>query len=155
MKYLSIVSAIFLLQYSVSAVWSAQFAPLAKALIRDPEARAALAGKVDLKNLRKYGFDYVLSRKHASTILPVLLKHTPPSIAYKAMGDSIRQNNVRSFQLLLDAGVSPLYDNNLPVRLAASNGCSDILEILLKTQGVDPAANENEAIRRASQNGQI
>jgi hypothetical protein len=61
------------------------------------------------------------------------------------MEDSIRQNNVRSFQLLLDAGVSPLYGNNYPVRLAASNGCNDILEILLKNQGVDPAAYQNEA----------
>lgn len=63
---------------------------------------------------------------------------------------------------LLYPTVRPWVSNNLPLRLAALNGCIDIVQFLLqrrhgayKFEGIDPTADDQGALRNAATSGNI
>lgn len=57
--------------------------------------------------------------------------------------------------LLLFPSVDPTADNNTPLRLAATNGHLQVVELLLTYPDVDITAHDNDAFIGAAANGHI
>jgi ankyrin repeat protein len=76
---------------------------------------------------------------------------------YDNLPDVIRNSNCDKFinnvKWLLDQGIDPAADDNYAIKLASSNGHTEIVRLLLDDPRVDPAASANYAIKLASANG--
>lgn len=62
---------------------------------------------------------------------------------------AIRQNKITRIERLIREGADPGANNNVAIRIAAGHGHFEIVRLLLADPRVDPAANDNKAIKFA------
>jgi len=75
-------------------------------------------------------------------------------IKYERLMQSIARNDLKTFMKLKDDPESELYyHNGWPLKLACSEGHTEIVRLLLLDDKIDPSESKNNALSRAAYNG--